>query len=59
MERPDDLNKNLEHLMRCPDCGKLFDMRDLGQVFEHEHRDLEIPRGFYGKKISNKEPDHG
>jgi hypothetical protein len=25
-----------EHFMRCPTCGGLIDMRDLGQVFEHE-----------------------
>jgi hypothetical protein len=30
---PDD---EAEHLMRCPRCGGLVDMRDLGQVFEHE-----------------------
>jgi hypothetical protein len=24
-----------EHFMRCPACGGLVDMRDLGQVLEH------------------------
>jgi hypothetical protein len=24
-----------DHFMQCPDCGGWFDMRDLGQVFEH------------------------
>lgn len=23
--------------MRCPGCGVWFDMRDLGEVFEHIH----------------------
>jgi uncharacterized C2H2 Zn-finger protein len=26
-----------EHFMRCPDCGDVFDMRDLKAVFDHEH----------------------
>jgi hypothetical protein len=25
-----------EYFIRCPDCGGLIDMRDLGQVLEHE-----------------------
>ena len=25
-----------EHFMKCPACGGVFDMRDLGQVFEHD-----------------------
>lgn len=25
-----------EHFMHCSVCGGYFDMRDLGQVFEHE-----------------------
>ena len=25
-----------QHFMRCPVCGGMIDMRDLGQVFEHE-----------------------
>lgn len=25
-----------EHFMKCETCGGHFDMRDLGQVFEHE-----------------------
>lgn len=25
-----------EHFMRCPTCGGWIDMRDLGQVFEHD-----------------------
>ena len=26
-----------DHHMQCPDCGKWFDMRDLGQVLDHVH----------------------
>lgn len=26
-----------EHFMTCPVCGKTFDMRDLGEVFDHYH----------------------
>jgi hypothetical protein len=24
-----------EHFIRCPTCGAMFDMRDLGQALEH------------------------
>lgn len=27
-----------EHFMKCELCGGMFDMRDLGQVFDHEGR---------------------
>ena len=26
-----------EHFERCPECGKVFDMRDLEQVAKHIH----------------------
>ena len=26
-----------EHFIRCPTCGELIDMRDLGQVIDHLH----------------------
>lgn len=26
-----------EHFMRCPVCGKMLDMRDLGDVLDHLH----------------------
>lgn len=25
-----------EHFMKCPVCGAMFDMRDIGQVLEHD-----------------------
>lgn len=28
--------EDAEHFIRCPACGGWIDMRDLGQVFEHE-----------------------
>jgi hypothetical protein len=31
--------ENNEHFMICPICGIEFDMRDLGQVFEHMHKE--------------------
>jgi uncharacterized C2H2 Zn-finger protein len=34
----DDIAQNdADHFVECPACGELFDMRDLGQVFEHIH----------------------
>lgn len=38
---PDD--DGTDHRMECPVCGKWFDMRDLGQVFEHLHEGPEMP----------------
>jgi hypothetical protein len=32
-----------DHFMKCPGCGRWFDMRDLRQVSEHAHdEDIEI-----------------
>jgi hypothetical protein len=31
-----------EHHMKCPGCGRWFDMRDLGEVAEHIHDAGEI-----------------
>lgn len=36
---PDDERR---HFMKCPGCGRWFDMRDLGQVAEHVG---ELPHG--------------
>ena len=33
-----------DHFMKCPGCGKWFDMRDLSQVLGHVH-DVEIEIG--------------
>lgn len=27
----------LDHFMTCPVCGRVFDCRDLGKVYEHWH----------------------
>lgn len=29
------MNTEQDHYEKCPTCGKLIDMRDLGQVFSH------------------------
>jgi hypothetical protein len=31
-----------EHHMKCPGCGRWFDIRDLGQVLEHVHDASEV-----------------
>lgn len=38
---PDD--DGTEHIATCPVCGRRFDMRDLGQVYEHVHDGPEMP----------------
>jgi hypothetical protein len=50
---PDD--DGADHIMECPVCGKRFDMRDLGQVFEHLHDGPEMPSiEIPGGKIKQK-----
>jgi hypothetical protein len=39
---PDD-DVQSDHMMECAVCGRIFDMRDLGQVFEHVHDGAEMP----------------
>jgi hypothetical protein len=41
----------VDHFMKCPACGRWFDMRDLCQVFEHVH-DGDIDSG------ASPEPPH-
>jgi hypothetical protein len=31
-----------DHSMKCPACGRWFDMRDLGEVAEHIHDTSEV-----------------
>jgi hypothetical protein len=47
--------QNEQHFLKCNICQQIFDMRDLGQVFEHEHReDLpELKYPVYGQKIND------
>ena len=36
----------IEHQLKCPTCGKIIDMRDLGQVMSH---------GMYNKETGKHE----
>jgi hypothetical protein len=47
---------NQEHFMQCGNCGEMIDLRDLGQVFEHEHNNL--PKIDSSKIISKKVGDN-
>ena len=42
--KPDRLTpqNDLEHFMRCPVCGVVFDMRRLDKAFEHLHDGVKI-----------------
>jgi hypothetical protein len=44
-----------KHFLKCEKCGQLVDMRDLSNVFEHEH-DESIP-DLKGKKFIAKRKD--
>ena len=46
-----------EHFMRCPECGMPIDMRDLYEVFKHQHsnEDLKQAKGIIGKKLNKKD----
>ena len=42
-----------EHFMACPNCGAPLDMRDLGQVLEHD-TPLHIEQGRHKKRAAIK-----
>lgn len=47
-------DKEREHFMRCPKCEEWFDMRDLSQVFEHEHSGLpKIKKRPHSKRLGD------
>lgn len=52
-----------EHYIKCPLCGDYVDMRNLAEVFEHEHKDLPKPDYSSSRKIGDAEeyinPDKG
>lgn len=53
-----DFDKNREHFFICAKCGDIVDMRDLGNVFEHEHDELKFPKIDSSKIISKKQGDN-
>lgn len=50
-------NREEEHLMRCPDCGENFDMRDLVAVFDHQHWIQEKPPVHFSHVTRQGEPN--
>lgn len=53
-----DYNENMDHFYICQGCGDLVDMRDLGNVFEHEHN-KKVPVIDKNKKyIAKREGDN-
>jgi hypothetical protein len=54
-ERQEHVFDNEQHFMKCATCQQLFDMRDLKQVFEHEHDENlpELKHNYYGKNIDD------
>jgi hypothetical protein len=38
-----------QHFILC-ECGEFFDMRDLGEVFSHQHANLPAPQWSYSIK---------
>lgn len=53
-----DFDKNREHFFICAKCGDIVDMRDLGNVFEHEHDDWKFPKIDSSKVVSKKIGDN-
>jgi hypothetical protein len=39
-----------KHFIQC-DCGEFLDMRDLSQVFSHQHSNLPVPEWSYSQCI--------
>lgn len=51
-----DFDENREHFIVCQKCGDLFDCRDLGDVFSHEHN-KDLPKIDGKKHIATKKGD--
>ena len=48
------MGKMNEHQFKCKVCGQIVDCRDLGQVLEHEHNNLDINPEYTGSKEKGK-----
>jgi hypothetical protein len=54
IKRADDMpNRDHQHQLRCPECGELFDMRNLESVLEHQHINMPLPeiRYTYARQV--------
>lgn len=40
-----------EHFINCGLCGQPIDMRDLSQVFEHEHDDRKPVKKYRSRRV--------
>lgn len=49
-----------EHIGTCDTCGEYFDMRDLQDVFKHEHKGIDLTNTGYikqGKRVKEATDD--
>jgi len=46
----------IDHINVCNECGEYYDMRDLGEVFKHEHKGLPLDnvKNIKGKIVPNE-----
>lgn len=44
-----------QHYGKCPDWGHYFDMRDLADVFSHEHdkKVPDVPKNYRSKRVGD------
>ncbi|GAB4093388.1 hypothetical protein [Flaviaesturariibacter terrae] len=48
-DNKNQIPENRRHQLRCPECGELFDMRDLLAVLQHQHQEAPVPRITYSR----------
>jgi hypothetical protein len=45
-----------EHYLQCPECKEWFDMRNLNEVFRHEHYLQRVPQLHYSYSVKVGKP---
>lgn len=57
MKLPEHINESeREHFMQCDDCKEWFDMRNLNEVFSHEHYLQRVPEMNYSYSVKVGKP---
>jgi hypothetical protein len=50
----EDVGRDKEHYMQCPDCKKRFDMRDPGEVYLHQHWLIRVPEKITSSHVTQR-----
>lgn len=49
------MENEAQHFFTCKVCGEPVDMRDLGEVFSHEHKGIELKSKHNSGRIDSSE----